>query len=208
MPYITSSTLDKFSGAQTVCNCHSWKESLTPLTVTTFSRSKFASRRSTIGDRLPSAHASAVLLHGLHAGGLLFTSAVGARALSECAAAGDARTIRGLFPRWWPAGRDLMAPLGLVAGLAHVACFRASRAPAAAVGAGAMAFVVAWTGGAMGGDIKRLLGKDTDGQAEACDAELLEATQTFCRLHHVRTVVSLSTFTWAVVAFTSPVVRK
>eukprot|EP01095_Lingulamoeba_sp_RSL-Kostka_P016981 TRINITY_DN8594_c0_g1_i1.p1 TRINITY_DN8594_c0_g1~~TRINITY_DN8594_c0_g1_i1.p1 ORF type:complete len:151 (+),score=40.60 TRINITY_DN8594_c0_g1_i1:91-543(+) len=53
-------------------------------------------------------------INSLHCGSLLFVSAVSARTLNGFVEKKDDDLIKKFFPIWWPAGRDLMLPLGLV----------------------------------------------------------------------------------------------
>lgn len=56
----------------------------------------------------------ASLFNGLTAGALLFVSVVDVRTMLSLVNTGKELVLKSFLPVWWPAGRDLMAPLGLL----------------------------------------------------------------------------------------------
>ena len=57
----------------------------------------------------------ATLFHGCLAGSFLFASVVDVRTLMTLVnIRGQEENVRSFLQIWWPAGRDLMAPLGLL----------------------------------------------------------------------------------------------
>ncbi|KAG5188079.1 hypothetical protein JKP88DRAFT_193537, partial [Tribonema minus] len=130
--------------------------------------------------------AAALTLHGLHAGAMLFVSTVTARTLMKACSNKDEDLIKRFFPIWWPAGRDLMLPLGVACCALWGTHYARARVPHAAAAAAAVGFTVAWTGLAMMEDI--------DALRRATGAGVLDITRRFCARHHVRTVASLASF--------------
>ncbi|KAL6059842.1 hypothetical protein QOT17_013876 [Balamuthia mandrillaris] len=127
-----------------------------------------------------------IALTGMHAGALLFVSTVSARVLMHAVEQRDSDLIQRFFPVWWPAGRDLMAPLGAAAAAANFYCYYRTRQPQFSICGGAMLGIILWTGLVMGENIQELREGSTD--------DVLEVTRSFCWKHHVRTVVSGSAF--------------
>eukprot|EP00443_Scrippsiella_acuminata_P127589 CAMPEP_0115635722 /NCGR_PEP_ID=MMETSP0272-20121206/33278_1 /TAXON_ID=71861 /ORGANISM="Scrippsiella trochoidea, Strain CCMP3099" /LENGTH=171 /DNA_ID=CAMNT_0003072661 /DNA_START=47 /DNA_END=563 /DNA_ORIENTATION=- len=131
-------------------------------------------------------------LAGVVAGALTFVSAVDARTLTALATEGDEVTLRKFFPVWWPAGRDLMAPLLLATGAAHAAAYRSTRKPLW-MGTGAAIFgIIPYTAFILGEDIAALRRADSD--------EVCSTARRFSLLHQPRMVVALLAFGASLVA--------
>lgn len=139
---------------------------------------------------------AAVACSGLLAGSYLFASAVDARALYALAGKNKSEVLQAFFPVWWPAGRDLMAPLGVTTAAAHVAAYAATSDKAWLATGAAIFGVMPYTILVMGEDITALRAADSE---QTC-----ETARRFCWLHHPRSVVAGAVFAIALkLAFTS-----
>jgi hypothetical protein len=126
------------------------------------------------------------LLNGLHTGALLFVSAVDARLLQALCDRKQDEVIKAIFAIWWPAGRDLMAPLGVASTIAHALAYRDTGEMKWGI-AGALVFsTIAWTLTIMGESIRALRDSKSEGT--------FETTKKFCFLHHFRLVASAAGF--------------
>ena len=135
----------------------------------------------------------ALFTNGLHAGALLFVSLVSARALMTTANKKNEQLIRMFFPIWWPYGRDLMLPLGVVSSLMHFMSFYTTRNWIYLICGSLIFTVIYYTGSYMLEDINTLRKSDTK--------ELIEITKSFCKKHHFRTFCSILAFILALITF-------
>eukprot|EP00761_Pharyngomonas_kirbyi_P001030 gb/GECH01001031.1/.p1 GENE.gb/GECH01001031.1/~~gb/GECH01001031.1/.p1 ORF type:complete len:163 (+),score=30.92 gb/GECH01001031.1/:1-489(+) len=145
---------------------------------------------------------SSLFFNGLHAGSLLFVSTVDVRLFQSLLQNQNEHenkddVIRAIFPVWWPAGRDLMAPLGIISTVSHAMTYFVTREPIWLYNGGLVFSVIAWTALGMRENISALRKSKTD----ASDHEKLSSlVKSFCNRHHFRLLTSglafaLSTYT-------------
>jgi tetrahydromethanopterin S-methyltransferase subunit E len=123
---------------------------------------------------------------GLEAGALLFVSAVSALTLRHFANTKKDQVLREFFPVWWPLGRNLMAPLGILICLINLFLVLQTGEIRWLFPLGLIAFIIGWTIIAMGEDI--------DALRKGSSKDVFSVTASFCKRHHLRTVLSFVAF--------------
>ena len=136
-------------------------------------------------------------INGISFGGLVFVGAVDVRAfLAVLSSVKGESIIKELFPIWWPCGRDLMAPVGILGALLNFSIhlqqrkkltntsnvFGLAQADLWLVPAAMHFAIVMWTGSVMGSTIRHLM--------SAKDDQFREVFKTFCSLHFPRILFS------------------
>jgi hypothetical protein len=126
------------------------------------------------------------MLNGTSFGALLFVGAVDARTFLALAdkkdAAVSATIFRHFLPIWWPNGRDMMLPLGVIALLANVKAYFHPKTKSTKhywlVPTATHGLILGWTGLVMSESIRKLL--------EGKEGEVSSVVRTFCYLHMPR----------------------
>ena len=129
------------------------------------------------------------LFTGLLAGALTFVSFVDTRTyLTLCNSPETSSHLKDIFPIWWPAGRDLMVPLLIMAATSNGFAYWVNNGGwQYVVAICCMVFIGLWTAVVMGEDIGKLM------RAKEMKS-IRRSTRKFCTLHHVRLVVALAAY--------------
>ncbi|CAM9976355.1 unnamed protein product [Discosporangium mesarthrocarpum] len=134
---------------------------------------------------------------GIAAGALTFVSFVDTRTYVGLVNSGEEATVKKLFPRWWPNGRDLMVPVVALCTLTHGVAYWASGDPSW-LWSGALLFSI-------GPYTKLVLGEDIEGLRKAGTKDVAAMTRRFCSMHHLRLVAAAAAFAVSLFALgTSP----
>lgn len=137
-------------------------------------------------------------INGASFGSLIFVGAVDARTFCSLASANHEEVLKKLFPVWWPYGRDLMLPIGVIGiALNSVAYTTAKKGNDTKwywlVPAAMHATISVWTGLVMGNNIRTLLEGE---QAK----NFIPVLNTFCLQHLPRIVFSGVGFAFSTLA--------
>merc|ERR1712137_164744 len=128
-----------------------------------------------------------VFVSGLEAGSLLFVSLVSGRTLSQFVERKNDRLLREFFPLWWPNGRDLVAPLGLIGVLLCIGCSLLNGLEWLLPGI-CFASIILFTITVMKEDIDTLRSTTTKAQV------VFDTAKQFVFLHHFRTYTAMVGF--------------
>eukprot|EP00469_Lotharella_globosa_P009771 CAMPEP_0167786498 /NCGR_PEP_ID=MMETSP0111_2-20121227/8832_1 /TAXON_ID=91324 /ORGANISM="Lotharella globosa, Strain CCCM811" /LENGTH=168 /DNA_ID=CAMNT_0007677899 /DNA_START=27 /DNA_END=533 /DNA_ORIENTATION=+ len=123
---------------------------------------------------------------GVATGALAFVSFVDTRTYLQLVENGKEEIIKGLFPRWWPNGRDMMVSVIGLSVLTHGTAFYLSRNSSWLWSGGFLFCLAPYTMFVLGEDIDDLMRSD--------EKEVSVKTRRFCWMHHPRLILAALSF--------------